>query len=130
MDEKQLTKQEQIEIQKKNIKVKQLQAHIFRQDIEKMELQIKQNNINVKDGWIFEQANKEIKEARTGWEKKQAEFKLKQLNNDIKGGLHGKFDEIKLEELKELLAIEEDIIKALEKNITKINRNHKIENPK
>lgn len=122
-----IEKQQNIERQRENLKIKELQAHILRQDIEKMELQVKHNEINVKEGWIFEQAKKTIKEARTDFEKKKAEFELKQLENDIKGGLYGEFDKLKLEELKGLLAIEEDIIKSLKKNIIKINRNYKIE---
>ena len=118
-------KQDQINNLRSWIEPKEVQIHTIKQNMELQKLILKHSKENVKGGWFIKQKKKEVKEARTGYERKIAEFGLRTIKADIEKGFIGQLEIFKLEELEIQLQIEEKTLNELKKKITMIERNHK-----
>ena len=124
---KEQTKQNQIKNMRSWIGPKEVQVHNYKQSIELQKLAMKQSKENVKDGWFIKEKKKAILEAESDFTRKLAEFDLKAFEADIKNGFIGQIDQIKLEELELKLSVEEKQLKEMQKQITMLERNGKIE---
>jgi hypothetical protein len=106
---------------------KEVQIHILKQNIELQELILKHKEINIKDGWLIKEKEKNILEARTDFERKIAGFELATKESDIKNGFEGQLEKFKLEELKIQLDIEQKGLEGIKRKIKILERNGKIE---
>lgn len=105
---------------------KEVQIHTLRQSIDLTRFQLEQMETNISGGWFVKQKEKEVKEAKTDFERKIKEVELEQLVSDIEKGFIGKMQNLKLQELELNLSIEEQSLVDLKKRITMAERNHKI----
>jgi len=108
------------------VKPKECMIHTLKQNIESLELALTHTKANIEGGWFITQQNKKVAEARTDYERKLEELNLAQLKSDLSNGLIGKTEELKIEELKIQLKIEEQGLKEIHNGIKKAGRNHNV----
>lgn len=105
---------------------KEVQVHAIQNNIAAQEFKLLQIEVNIKDGWFIRDMEKKILEARTDYERSVGEHELKILKLELDNNLVGELDKLNLGELKIKLDIEEKGLAGINKEIIKLQRNHKV----